>query len=83
MKLALRLTHPLCTLPLGRVGTVVGRQWLVCREASPDPTGHCTSGFFVFLQLSPLLGFPYDHVTGDCPPRLLKATGGSSVPGQG
>lgn len=45
MKLALRLTQPLGPLPLGGVGTVVGKQWLVCREASPDPTGHCTSVF--------------------------------------
>lgn len=52
MKLALRLTQPLCPLPLCGVGTVVGRQWLVCREVSPDPTGHCTSGFYNFLHCS-------------------------------
>lgn len=48
MKLALRLTQPLCPLPLGGVGTVVGRQWLAHKEASADPTGHCTSVFTTF-----------------------------------
>lgn len=48
MKLALKLTQPLCPLPLGGVGTDVGRQWLACREASPDLTGHYTSVFTTF-----------------------------------
>lgn len=70
MKLALRLIQSLCPLPLGGVGGQlwVGGGWPI---GKPDQTPLTTA--LLFLQLSPLLGFPYDHVTDDCPSPSPKA----------